>query len=206
MGLAIEARSSAASSALSSRRASGCLAIERAVFMLDILAHSNIRIKNIGSCHGHAYLRSMLRAIIGIVLLVAPATAQRWLALAPGSGRCLRSERFCSLTAIFRFAQPTRCWASAPTQSSETALATTFTPFASLIGGILIGVSAVLLMASHGRIAGISGIVSRLFPPYVGSTNSPDASPSLSAFSPPPSSSPSPPGPRSFRPFRATFL
>ena len=43
---------------------------------------------------------------------------------------------------------------------------TSFTPFASLIGGILIGVSAVALMASHGRIAGISGIVSRLLPPY----------------------------------------
>ncbi len=43
---------------------------------------------------------------------------------------------------------------------------TSFTPFASLAGGVLIGISAVLLMASHGRIAGISGIVSRLFPPY----------------------------------------
>jgi uncharacterized membrane protein YedE/YeeE len=43
---------------------------------------------------------------------------------------------------------------------------TSFTPFASLIGGILIGLSAVALMASHGRIAGISGIVSRLLPPY----------------------------------------
>ena len=43
---------------------------------------------------------------------------------------------------------------------------TSFTPVASLLGGVLIGLSAVLLMASHGRIAGISGIVSRLFPPY----------------------------------------
>jgi uncharacterized protein len=43
---------------------------------------------------------------------------------------------------------------------------TTFTPIASLVGGALIGASAVLLMASHGRIAGISGIVSRLLPPY----------------------------------------
>jgi uncharacterized protein len=43
---------------------------------------------------------------------------------------------------------------------------TSFTPLASLLGGVLIGISAVLLMASHGRIAGISGIVSRLFPPY----------------------------------------
>ena len=43
---------------------------------------------------------------------------------------------------------------------------TTFTPLASLAGGALIGLSAVLLMASHGRIAGISGITSQLFPPY----------------------------------------
>jgi len=43
---------------------------------------------------------------------------------------------------------------------------TQFTPVASLLGGALIGLSAVLLMASHGRIAGISGIASRLFPPY----------------------------------------
>lgn len=43
---------------------------------------------------------------------------------------------------------------------------TTFTPVAALLGGALIGLSAVLLMATHGRIAGISGIVSRLFPPY----------------------------------------
>lgn len=43
---------------------------------------------------------------------------------------------------------------------------TEFTPAASFVGGILIGVSAVLLMALHGRIAGISGIVSRLLPPF----------------------------------------
>lgn len=43
---------------------------------------------------------------------------------------------------------------------------TTFTPWASLFGGALIGLSAVLLLATTGRIAGISGIVSRLFPPY----------------------------------------
>jgi uncharacterized membrane protein YedE/YeeE len=34
-----------------------------------------------------------------------------------------------------------------------------------LIGGVLIGVSAVLLMAFSGRIAGISGIVAGLLPP-----------------------------------------
>lgn len=43
---------------------------------------------------------------------------------------------------------------------------TEFTPLASLLGGALIGLSAVLLMAYEGRIAGISGIASRLLPPY----------------------------------------
>jgi uncharacterized protein len=43
---------------------------------------------------------------------------------------------------------------------------TSFTPVASLIGGSLIGLSAVLLMVFLGRIAGISGILSRLLPPY----------------------------------------
>ena len=45
---------------------------------------------------------------------------------------------------------------------------TEFTPIASLIGGALIGLSAVLLMAFEGRIAGISGIASRLLPPWGG--------------------------------------
>lgn len=43
---------------------------------------------------------------------------------------------------------------------------TEFTPIASLFGGALIGLSAVLLMAFEGRIAGISGIAGRLLPPY----------------------------------------
>jgi uncharacterized membrane protein YedE/YeeE len=37
--------------------------------------------------------------------------------------------------------------------------------FAAAIGGILIGLSAVMLMALSGRIAGISGIVGGLLPP-----------------------------------------
>ena len=45
-------------------------------------------------------------------------------------------------------------------------IATPFTPMASLLGGALIGVSAVLLMWANGRIAGVSGIAARLFPPY----------------------------------------
>ena len=35
-----------------------------------------------------------------------------------------------------------------------------FTPISALIGGGLIGLAAVILMAANGRIAGISGIVS----------------------------------------------
>jgi uncharacterized membrane protein YedE/YeeE len=42
---------------------------------------------------------------------------------------------------------------------------TDFTPWQSLFGGALIGLSAVLLMALHGRIAGITGIVSGVIPP-----------------------------------------
>jgi len=41
-----------------------------------------------------------------------------------------------------------------------------FTPIASLLGGALIGVAAVLLMSVSGRIAGVSGIAARLLPPY----------------------------------------
>ncbi len=37
-------------------------------------------------------------------------------------------------------------------------MTTEFTPFAGLAGGVLIGLSAVLLMLGSGRIAGISGI------------------------------------------------
>jgi len=45
---------------------------------------------------------------------------------------------------------------------------TEFTPLASTLGGALIGLAAVILLAFEGRIAGISGIVGRLFPPYAG--------------------------------------
>ena len=43
---------------------------------------------------------------------------------------------------------------------------TEFTPLASTIGGALIGLAAAILMLFNGRIAGISGILGRLFPPY----------------------------------------
>jgi len=52
--------------------------------------------------------------------------------------------------------------------------ATEFTPFASLVGGALIGLAAVLLMLLHGRIAGVSGILGRLLPPYAGRSVSED--------------------------------
>jgi uncharacterized membrane protein YedE/YeeE len=42
---------------------------------------------------------------------------------------------------------------------------TEFTPFQSLLGGALIGLSAVFLMALHGRIAGMTGILSGVIPP-----------------------------------------
>ena len=44
---------------------------------------------------------------------------------------------------------------------------TEFTPLSSLVGGILIGISAVILLITNGRIAGISGIVSRILPPSI---------------------------------------
>ncbi|MFC3703626.1 YeeE/YedE family protein [Devosia honganensis] len=43
---------------------------------------------------------------------------------------------------------------------------TEFTPWPSLFGGGLIGLAAVLLMAFHGRIAGMTGILSGLVPPF----------------------------------------
>ena len=42
-----------------------------------------------------------------------------------------------------------------------------FSPFASLLGGMLIGLSAAMLLLLNGRVAGISGIVGRLFQPRV---------------------------------------
>ena len=44
---------------------------------------------------------------------------------------------------------------------------TEFTPLSSLVGGMLIGISAVILLITNGRIAGISGIVSRIRPPSI---------------------------------------
>ncbi|MBE7734569.1 YeeE/YedE family protein [Devosia faecipullorum] len=43
---------------------------------------------------------------------------------------------------------------------------TEFTPVEALLGGALIGLASVLLMAFHGRIAGMTGILSGLLPPF----------------------------------------
>jgi len=43
-----------------------------------------------------------------------------------------------------------------------------FTPFASTLGGVLIGLSAALMMLFHGRIAGISGILGGILGPRPG--------------------------------------
>lgn len=43
-----------------------------------------------------------------------------------------------------------------------------FTPVSALIGGAMIGLSAALLLLLKGRLAGISGILSGLFPPLRG--------------------------------------
>lgn len=45
---------------------------------------------------------------------------------------------------------------------------TEFTPLLSLTGGMLIGLASVMLMALHGRIAGMTGILTGLLPPATG--------------------------------------
>lgn len=46
-------------------------------------------------------------------------------------------------------------------------MVTEFTPVAALVGGTLIGLSAVMLMASLGRIAGMTMILAGILPPYL---------------------------------------
>ncbi|MDF1608738.1 YeeE/YedE thiosulfate transporter family protein [Hoeflea sp. YIM 152468] len=43
---------------------------------------------------------------------------------------------------------------------------TEFTPWMSLAGGILIGIASTLLMAMNGRIAGMTGILAGIVPPF----------------------------------------
>ncbi len=42
---------------------------------------------------------------------------------------------------------------------------TVFTPYLSLIGGLFIGLGAVIFMAANGRIAGMTGILGGILPP-----------------------------------------
>lgn len=49
----------------------------------------------------------------------------------------------------------------------EVSSVTEFTPFLSLFGGILIGISALMVMALFGRIAGISGISSGMLAAFL---------------------------------------
>jgi len=45
-----------------------------------------------------------------------------------------------------------------------------FTPYASLTGGIILGIASAIFILVNGRILGISGIVGGLFPPKLGDT------------------------------------
>ena len=47
---------------------------------------------------------------------------------------------------------------------------TNFTPWASLSGGIILGLASAIFILVNGRILGISGILGGLFPPKVGDT------------------------------------
>lgn len=52
---------------------------------------------------------------------------------------------------------------------------TEFTPIMSFAGGMLIGLAAVLMMLTNGRIAGISGILSSILPPKPSKAGLPEA-------------------------------
>jgi uncharacterized membrane protein YedE/YeeE len=47
---------------------------------------------------------------------------------------------------------------------------TNFTPFASLTGGIILGIASAIFILVNGRILGISGILGGLMPPKLGDT------------------------------------
>ena len=46
-----------------------------------------------------------------------------------------------------------------------------FTPYASLIGGVMIGLAALLLMLAHGRVMGFSGILGGIVMPSASLTS-----------------------------------
>jgi len=114
---------------------------------------------------------SIDRVLAGVFLLAIPYTPVtaaalaglgNWIWLLPTVGAIL------ILTAIFSFC-PAYAMLGIPVRQNERETSvpiTTFSPVSSLIGGALIGLSAVMLMVFQGKIAGISGIASRLLPPY----------------------------------------
>src|SRR5688572_7473484 len=56
------------------------------------------------------------------------------------------------------------------TERGSGEMETVFTPVSGLLGGMLIGCAAVMLMLANGRIAGVSGIVAGLIRPVRGDT------------------------------------
>ena len=51
-----------------------------------------------------------------------------------------------------------------------------FTPLVSLVGGVMIGVAALLLMLTHGRVMGVSGILGGILGGLIGSSDKSDIS------------------------------
>ena len=51
-----------------------------------------------------------------------------------------------------------------------------FTPLASLVGGVMIGIAALLLMLTHGRVMGVSGILGGILGGLIGSSDKSDIS------------------------------
>jgi uncharacterized protein len=52
-----------------------------------------------------------------------------------------------------------------PCKNEKDLKMTVFTPYLSLIGGLFIGLGAVIFMAANGRIAGMTGILGGILPP-----------------------------------------
>ena len=65
--------------------------------------------------------------------------------------------------AVLRASGKSRKLATERLQDGVMEMETQFTPWLSLGGGMMIGAAAVLLMATNGRIAGVSGLTSRIF-------------------------------------------
>jgi uncharacterized membrane protein YedE/YeeE len=55
-----------------------------------------------------------------------------------------------------------------PVAEEELMVMENFTPWSSLAGGLLIGLASALILAVHGRVCGISGILGRMLRPELG--------------------------------------